>query len=237
VILAAGNGDRFHAPSHESKLLQPLLGRPILLRTIASAHAAGIDHITIVLGYDAPRVRALAECAASPRLAMTFVVNPLWRLENGVSAAMAREAVGDERFALLMGDHLFEPAVLARMLDEPLDRDEALLAVDATPVPRTVADEATKVRRRGMRIVAIGKDLRDHDAIDTGVFVCGPSLLDALEAAQQQDGDTTLSGGIRRLAQRGLMRAHDIERAAWCDIDTVDDLAAAESSLAVTDAA
>ena len=231
LILAAGNGDRFQNPSHDSKLLEPLLGRPILLRTIEAAHAAGVDHVTVVLGYQADRVRALAERAASPRLSLSFVVNRRWQLENGVSALTARAAADGGRFALLMGDHVFEPRVLARMLHLPLGPDESALAVDARPAPPAVAAEATKVRRRGARIVAIGKDLRDYDALDTGVFVCSPSLFDALEAAKA-DGDTTLSGGIRRLAARGLMYGFDIGNARWCDIDTTADLAAAESALA-----
>jgi choline kinase len=231
LVLAAGNGDRFHNPAHGSKLLQPLLGRPILLRTIDAAREAGVEHVTIVLGYQADRVQALAQRAASSRLSLSFVVNPAWRLENGVSALVAREAVGRERFALLMGDHVFDPAVLARMLHAPIEPGASLLAVDAREAPPAVAAEATKVRRQGSRIVAIGKDLRDYDALDTGVFVCAPSLFDALAAAQAA-GDTTLSGGIRQLAARGLMHAHEIGDAGWCDIDTVSDLAAAESALA-----
>jgi 1L-myo-inositol 1-phosphate cytidylyltransferase len=236
VVLAAGNGDRFHTPAHDSKLLQPLLGRPILLRTLTAARDAGVEHVTVVLGYQAERVRALAEQAAAPRFAISFVVNPQWRLENGVSALAARDAVAYERFALLMGDHVFEPEVLAEMLRQPMDGDASLLAVDARDVPPSVADEATKVRRHGTRIVAIGKDLQDYDALDTGVFVCAPSLFPALRAAQAA-GDTTLSGGIRRLAGRGLMHAFEIGDARWCDIDTVSDLAAAESALAAGSAA
>lgn len=234
VILAAGNGDRFHNPAHDSKLLQPLLGRPILLRTIEAAEEAGVDHVTVVLGYQADRVRALAESAASPNLTLSFVVNPRWRLENGISALAARELVGRQRFALLMGDHVFDPDVLARMLRHPMAADASLLAIDARRVPPAVAEEATKVRRQGTRIVAIGKDLRDYDALDTGVFVCAPALFDALERAQAA-GDTTLSGGVRQLAQRGLMHGFEIGDARWCDIDTISDLAAAETALAVAD--
>ena len=63
------------------------------------------------------------------------------------------------------------------------------------------------------------------------MFVCAPALFDALAAAQAA-GDTTLSGGIRRLAARGLVHGFDIGDAQWCDIDTLSDLAAAESALA-----
>jgi choline kinase len=231
VILAAGNGDRFQTPGHESKLLRPLLGTPILLRTLDAARDAGVERVTIVLGYQAARVRALAERAAGPRFSLLFVVNPDWHLENGVSALAARRDAGGGPFALLMGDHVFEPDVLARMLRLPLKADESVLAIDTSDVPPEVADEATKVRLDGTRIVAIGKDLLEYDALDTGVFVCAPVLFDALAAAQA-DGDTTLSGGIRRLAARGLVHGFDIGNARWCDIDTLSDLAAAESALA-----
>ncbi len=230
VILAAGNGDRFHNPTHDSKLLQPLLGRPILLRTLEAAHEAGIRTATVVLGYQADRVRALVETAAVAGLTIDFVVNPDWHLENGVSALAARDSVGADRFALLMGDHVFEPPVLQRMLRLDVDGDESLLAIDARPATPEQAEEATKVRREGSRIVAIGKDLTDFDALDTGVFVFSPVLFDALQMACAL-GDTTLSGGVRQLAARGLMRGMEIGDAMWCDIDTVSDLAAAESAL------
>jgi choline kinase len=230
VILAAGNGDRFHNPTHESKLLQPLLGRPILLRTLEAAYDAGIRSATVVLGYQADRVRALAEAGAPRGMEVSFAVNPEWRLENGVSAQAAQASVGCDRFALLMGDHVFEPPVLQRMLRLDVAEGESLLAIDARPVSREVADEATKVRREGARIVAIGKDLVEYDALDTGVFVFSPVLFEALARARAL-GDTTLSGGVRELAGRGLMRGVEIGDATWCDIDTLSDLAAAESAL------
>ena len=230
VILAAGNGDRFHTPTHDSKLLQPLLGQPILLRTLNAAAEAGITDVTVVVGYQADRVRALAERGAPSPLTLSFAYNAEWRLENGVSALAARPHTGAERFALLMGDHVFEPPVLERMLRLPVDDDRSLLAVDAGEVAPELAAEATKVRRDGSRIVAIGKDLDDYDALDTGLFVCDPSLFPALDSAVAE-ADTTLSAGIRRLAQRGAMRAVDVAGAAWFDIDTVADLETAESQL------
>jgi 1L-myo-inositol 1-phosphate cytidylyltransferase len=148
-------------------------------------------------------------------------------------SVLAARPLAPRRFALLMGDHVFEPRVLERLVHVPLDRDESLLAVDARPAPADVAAEATKVRRQGSRIVAIGKHLVEYDALDTGLFVCSDTLFDALTAARG-GGDTTLSGGIRQLANVGLMRALEIGDASWCDIDTVSDLEAAESALGVT---
>jgi len=63
-------------------------------------------------------------------------------------------------------------------------------------------DDATKVRRDGDRIVDIGKEIARYDALDTGMFLCSPSLFGRLEAATK-DGDCSLSDGMRQLRTNG----------------------------------
>ena len=230
LVLAAGNGDRFKNGSAESKLLQPVLGQPLILRTLHTAREAGIHTFHIVLGYRARTLRALVEANVPAGTVVNFLYNPDWQLENGLSVLAARRALRDRRFALLMGDHLFDASVLSRLLRTPAQPGESLLAVDSSLVDPEAAAEATKVRLAGNRITAIGKDLERYDALDTGLFVCDPSLFVALDSAVA-DADTTLSAGIRRLAERGAMRAVDVAGAAWFDIDTIADLETAESQL------
>jgi choline kinase len=231
IVLAAGNGDRFRNGSRQSKLLQPVLGQPLILRTLATAASAGISTFHIVLGYQAETLRKLVTSAAPRGTDVHVTYNPEWHLENGVSVLAVRHALSDRRFALLMGDHLFESATLSRLLRVRVDPDETILATDARPVPADVAAEATKVRLSGDRVIAIGKNLTAYDALDTGLFVCAPTLFAALDVARA-GGDTTLSGGIRELTRRRLIRAMDVGRSSWCDIDTLADLKAAEELLA-----
>lgn len=228
VILAAGNGDRFKSPPHHSKLLHPVLGQPLILRTLETAAAAGIATLNVVLGYEADRVRQAIERHRIPGATIRFTHNPDWHLENGVSALKAQDICESDRFALLMGDHLFESAVLQRLSSLPVAAGDCLLAIDTGDVPPAVADEATKVQLEGDRIVAIGKRLASWQALDTGVFVFTPALFTALADALR-DGETTLSAGVQRLAVRRLMRGVDIGAATWCDVDTVEDLEVAES--------
>lgn len=230
LVLAAGNGDRFHNGTRQSKLLQPLAGQPLILRTLETARDAGITSVEVVLGYQADAVRAAIQQGAPPGVLIHFSLNPDWHLENGVSVLAARDRMNG-RFALLMGDHLFEARILARLLRTPVDGHESLLAVDLRATSTAMAAEATKVRMTGSRITAIGKDLTTYDGLDTGLFVCAPSVFDALDDSCAS-GDTTLSGGIRQLAARGLMHGVDIGDASWHDIDTMADLEAAVSLLA-----
>ena len=91
LVLAAGNGDRFRHPSKQSKLLEPILGRPIILRTIDTAAEAGIQSFEIVLGYQADRIRDFIERFAPTTMRVRFVFNPAWHLENGESALAAAD--------------------------------------------------------------------------------------------------------------------------------------------------
>jgi choline kinase len=230
LVLAAGNGDRFHNGSRQSKLLQPVLGRPLILRTLETARDAGITSLEVVLGYQADSLRTAIQEDLPAGLLVHFSYNPEWHLENGVSVLAARQRFRDRRFALLMGDHLFEARVLARVLNTDARPDESLLAVDSRLASPDVVAEATKVRLQGAQIVAIGKDLVHYDALDTGMFVCSAALFAAIDMARK-DGDTTLSGGVRQLARLGLMRGVDVGDAAWYDIDTMADLRHAERLL------
>src|SRR5215217_4080204 len=78
VVLAAGNGDRFRNGSRHSKLLTPIAGTPLLVRTLEAAHTAGITTAHLVLGYDADAVQSLAASSAPDGLRLHFHRNHNW---------------------------------------------------------------------------------------------------------------------------------------------------------------
>ena len=90
-------------------------------------------------------------------------------------------------------------------------------------------DDAMKVQTRGDQIVAIGKNLRHYDAIDTGLFVCPHEIFRYLEQAKQ-NGDCSLADGVRLMAGDGKTRAIDIGGAWWQDVDTPEMRAHAEKN-------
>jgi len=223
LILAAGNGSRLRAISNN--LPKPLVkfhGRPILEHVILGAEEARIEEFVIVLGYRADLIRDWFESRWRGRARFTWVHNPDYHKSNGVSALKARNALQDN-FLLLMADHLFEPETAKMMVRQPLAPGEVILGVDPAIDRIFDIDDATKVRRRGDRIVDIGKDIKEYDAIDTGMFLCTPALFDDLERASK-DGNCSLSDGMRLLARGGRLRALEID-APWHDLDTPEALA------------
>ena len=143
---------------------------------------------------------------------MTFVENPEYHKSNGISALKAKDEI-HENFLLLMADHIFEPETAKVLLKQPLAPGEVILAVDPNIDRVFDLDDATKVRREGDRIVDIGKEIANYDALDTGMFLCSPALFDRLESATR-DGNCSLSDGMRQLARERSLRALEIGEAA-----------------------
>jgi len=219
LIIAAGKGSRLSALG-EPKPLVPFGGRPLVDWVMRAAAAAGVGGFQVVTGYLAERLRARLEAAPPvPELPLSFVENPQWERENGLSVACAAPGLPGP-FVLLMSDHLFESGVLRRLLAEPLADDEVILAVDRRVAghPTADLDDVTRVLVRDGRIAAIGKGIGEYNAFDTGIFLCTPALFAALEESFAR-GDFSLSGGIRALAARGKARVFDVGDGLWIDVD------------------
>lgn len=228
LILAAGFGSRIASVSDGvPKPLLPLRGVPLLEHVMTSCQDAGINRFVIVAGYRADFIRRWLTERLFDGISVTLIENREYHKANGVSALAAKDELRNP-FLLLMSDHIFEPKTAAALMQQPLANDEVILAVDHKIDRVFDLDDATKVRTEESHIVDIGKNLGRYDALDTGMFLCGPALFHRLESAKK-DGDCSLSDGMRRLAREHKLRAFDIGDAHWQDVDSPEALAYAES--------
>ncbi len=232
LILAAGRGSRL-ASWGVAKPRLPLLGVPLIERVLLTAHRAGLSDFTIVTGYDGERLRKFLDDLAVRRgLHIETVVNEEWkRAGNGRSILTAEDAF-TEPFVLLMADHLVEERLLLALQSTPLDEGTVRLAVDRDlRNPRVDLVDVTRVRAEGDVLQEIGKGNERYNAFDTGCFLCSPALFPALERAAAERGDTTLSGGIKILAEEARVRILDIGDAYWIDVDDARAVKRAEKLL------
>jgi 1L-myo-inositol 1-phosphate cytidylyltransferase len=229
VILMAGTGSRLRVNGATlAKPLIPVLGRPLISHTLEALARAGIENVYAVVGFESEFVMEKTRPLVPRKLHVEFIKNADWIKQNGLSVLAAARHVRFP-FLLTMSDHLYDDAVIDVLLCQALS-DKINLAVDRKIDSIFDLDDAMKVQTRGDRIVAIGKSLAQYDAIDTGVFVCGPEIFDYLEEAKR-DGDCSLAEGVRLAAVDGKARAVDIEQAWWQDVDTPEMLAQAEEKL------
>jgi len=227
LILAAGQG-RPVAESGTANCLTKVGGSPLLLRTLRVLGGAGIRRVAITLGFDAQRVRKDVEAmkrAENDLPELVFFDNPAWERPNGLSVLAARNFV-TERTLLVMSDQIAAPHLVREMAQQPCEGELTVLAVDPDLSRVFDFDDATKVKlwdhkSRDKRVSTIGKNLADHDAVSTGLFVMSPTLLACLDDLAKKK-EPSLTEGVAEAARRGLVVAHDVAGAIWQDVDSAE---------------
>jgi 1L-myo-inositol 1-phosphate cytidylyltransferase len=234
LIIAAGAGSRLR-PLGTPKPLVELAGRPIIEHVARASALAGLDGLVVVVGYQAGLLEpALHDIAGRCRLPITTIRNQVWQLGNGTSV-LAAEPLMKEPFALMMADHLFDPSLLASLIEAGRRSRgvDILLAIDRKlDNPLVDLDDVTRVQCIGDRIVRLGKGLSLYNAYDCGLFWCTPALFRSLAQAIDR-GDCSLSAGVQNAADR-VARAYgfDIGTRLWIDVDDNAAWARAEAALA-----
>ncbi len=232
VILAAGNGSRLRNSSSDlPKPLCPLGGIPLIVRAILTAREAGIREVLIVVGYQGDRIIKTLSAIPLPGIQIDFVRNEEWKKSNGLSLLRA-EGKTDSSFLLMMADHVFEPRAVKKFLGEARSEKDLVLGIDKNFASIFHLADATKVRfdRHG-RIQGIGKELRDFQAIDTGLFLCSRNIFKRLKELRVEEDDVSVSKLVARLAALGKVDTRDLTGCFWQDVDTPEEARHAEALL------
>jgi choline kinase len=233
VILMAGEGSRLRGSDNTFlKPFVPLLGRPLISYTLDALIRAGIKRVDFVVGYESGRMVEQVKQFLPSDLSASFIENRDWQKQNGISLLAAAGHV-NAPFLLTMSDHLFDSAVVDRLLDSS-EPGFLNVAVDRKLGSIFDLEDAMKVRTRGNRVTDIGKKLRDYDAIDIGLFVCPLEIFDYLERAKSgsRQSDCSLTDGVRLMTRDNKVRAIDIGENWWQDVDTPQMLQHAERQMA-----
>jgi 1L-myo-inositol 1-phosphate cytidylyltransferase len=232
VILMAGEGSRLRGS--DKTLLKPfvrLLGRPLISYTLENLMSAGIKTVHFVVGYESERMISQVKQVIPSEANAFFIENREWQKQNGISVLAAAGHVGAP-FLLTMSDHLFDHAIVDRLLD---NFDPGLLNIAVDRKLDSIFDlrDAMKVQVPGNRVTGIGKDLLEFDAIDTGLFVCPSEIFDYLERAKfdNSENDCSLADAVRLMAGDQKVRAIDIGEGWWQDVDTPGMLQHAEEDM------
>jgi choline kinase len=222
----AGTGSRLRGPVNSvAKPLIPIAGRPLISYAIDSFDKVGVKTLYAVVGPNGDELAAAVAPLLPSHMQFRPISNPNWQKQNGISLLTAAGKVSAP-FFLAMGDHLFESSILDRLIAHA-DLDRLNLAIDRKIDSIFDLDDAMKVQTKDGLIIAIGKDLPNFNAIDTGIFVCPEIMFDYLRRARKDD-DCSLADGVRLMAEDGKAQAVDIGDAWWQDVDTPAMLARAE---------
>ena len=236
VILAAGIGSRLRPLTlHEPKCCVTVGESPVLARQLRAYADAGVTDVTVVAGYLADTTRALCEevAAERPELDVTVLESEVYaNTDNMYSLYIAREAVAGEAFVLSNGDAVFDPGLLADLVDASAD---SAVAAD----PETYSEEAMKVTVDDRGCVShIAKDVSEDvaHAISNDVYRFSASfsakLFEEISRTIEREGEY---GGWTEAAIDEVVRnrEHDLEPVdvsehRWVEIDDFADLQTAD---------
>jgi len=112
VLLAAGEGKRLRPYFNRPKPLVRLLGLSLIERNILTLRECGIEEFIVITGCYAEEIREYLGDGSRFGVKIKYLHNPDWQLGNGLSAyTFQQEYRPNEKFLLLMADHIFELAL------------------------------------------------------------------------------------------------------------------------------
>ena len=234
LLLAAGIGRRLSPLTGSAhKCLTEVNGVPILKQQIACLEHWGFEDLIVVVGYRDDQIREFLDTATSA-LNVTYVHNPRYRTTNNIySLWLARKAI-ERSFLLLECDLFFETDLLSGMLRP----DRIALATRSPSMNGTTVtlDDSQRVAAFQMG----GAATRDPLAYKTvnihsfslstwhgmrrrlDAYVSSGRVNDYYEAVLR---DMTVDGAFNA-------RAVSFDEGNWYEIDTLEDLRAAEKLFA-----
>lgn len=231
IILAAGMGSRLRPLTEKvPKCLVPVAGRPILEWQLTAFESGGIRDVTVVVGYRAGQVKEF--CGKRSNKAVVRVVeNAEYEVTNNLYSLTKALSLSKEPCFVCNGDVVFDAHIVRAMSEAPSN----LIGV----VPNTYNDESMKVVVKDGLIRAISKAIPREYAygVSIDVYKFETPTLQAIEefalaqfAAGVRNQWTEVA--IDAIAKSVPLVPFDIGTCRWVEIDTHEDLEAAEALFA-----
>ena len=244
VFPAAGLGTRFlPATKAQPKEMLPLVDKPIIQYVIEEAVAAGLTNIIIVTGRGKNAIedhfdvsyeleKLLQERGKTDLLdqvrAVSNMINVSYvrqgeALGLGHAVLVARDLVGNEPFAVMLGDDIIDSVIpCMKQMVEVFDRMQGpVIAVHRVPRAEISAygvidAEADDREQRVYRIRDLVEKPRAEEAPSDlaiiGRYILTPDIFDALASTPRDAaGEIQLTNGLRALKDRRAMYGYRFE--------------------------
>jgi UTP--glucose-1-phosphate uridylyltransferase len=244
VFPAAGLGTRFlPATKAQPKEMLPLVDKPIIQYVIEEAVAAGLTKIIIVTGrgknaiedhfdhsYELEQLLEqrgktdlLEQVRAISNMITVSYVRQGETLGLGHAVLMAKDLVGDEPFAVMLGDDIIDSAVpcMKQMIDVFERHGGPVVAVHQVPRSEISAygvidGNAVEGNDRVYKIRDLVEKPKAAEAPSDlaiiGRYILTPDIFEALETTPRDTGgEIQLTNGLRRLKDQRAMFGYRFE--------------------------
>jgi UTP--glucose-1-phosphate uridylyltransferase len=245
VFPAAGLGTRFlPATKAQPKEMLPLVDKPIIQYGVEEAVASGADTIILVTGRGKNAIEdhfdvsveletfleargkrdQLAEIRKISNMINFAYVRQGEPLGLGHAVLVARELVGNEPFAVILGDDVIDaqPPAIRQLIDVFQQLDGPVLAVERVPLDEISSygviaiepdtDLGAGIHRVRDLVEKPPKDEAPSDLAIIGRYVLTPDIFPALAATtRDRTGEIQLTNGLRELLKRRPIYACEVK--------------------------
>jgi UTP--glucose-1-phosphate uridylyltransferase len=245
VFPAAGLGTRFlPATKAQPKEMLPLVDKPIIQYGVEEAVAAGVDNIILVTGRGKNAIEDHFDVAieletfleARGKSAQLAEVRQISNMINcayvrqgeplglGHAVLVTRELVGDEPFAVILGDDVIDadPPAIRQLIDAFETVDGPVLAVERVPHDEissygVIAPDRSSSPGPGLYRVADlvekpPKEEAPSDLAIIGRYVLTPDIFPALaKTKSDRTGEIQLTNGLRELLKSRPIYACEVK--------------------------
>ena len=211
------------------KCLTEVNGVPILRQQVSCLEHWGFEHLTVVVGHEARQIREFLDGCMTD-LEIDYVYNPRYRTTNNIYSLWLARKVIEQAFLLLECDLFFEAGQLAGMLHP----DRIALA---TRLPWMHGTTVTLNGSKRLSAFQMGSAAGRVSGAYKTVNIYSLSIPTWHEMRRRLESHIA-SGRVndfyeavfRDMAAEGNLdlRAVSFDRGKWYEIDTIEDLHAAE---------
>jgi len=210
----------------------PVANRPLLEYVVEAVAEAGLDHITLVVGYRQERIRNHFGDGDEWGVTIEYVEQST-QLGTG-HAVLQAEPVVDGPFIVLNGDRLVDPSLVERVADVTHEGTHPTMAITTVETPReygVVAFDGEHVTE----IVEKPEGPVETNQINAGVYGFSPAIFDAIRDTHT-DGELALTATLDELARETGGVNGLIYTGRWLDVSNFWDLLTVNTGLIDTDA-
>ncbi|MFV5768257.1 UTP--glucose-1-phosphate uridylyltransferase GalU [Mammaliicoccus sciuri] len=242
IIPAAGLGTRFlPATKAMPKEMLPILDKPTIQYIVEEAARAGIEDIIIVTGkhkraiedhfdiqkelettlYEKGKLELLDRVQYSTELANIFYVRQKEQKGLGHAIYTAKQFIGNEPFAVLLGDDIVEsdnPAI-KQLMEQYEATGKSVIGVQTVPETETHRYGIIEPKSQDERLYEVNRFVEKPEQGTApsnlaimGRYVLSPKIFDYLETQTEgSGGEIQLTDAIERLNKDDKVYAYDFE--------------------------
>jgi UTP--glucose-1-phosphate uridylyltransferase len=242
IIPAAGLGTRFLPATKASpKEMLPLVDKPLIQYVVEEAVASGIEDIIVITGrgkraiedhFDrsleleenlkgSGKAQVLNQIRHISNLANFCYVRQSEALGLGHAVLCAQHLIGDEPFAVILGDEIIDAPVpgLAQLIHIYKKRKGAVLGVQEVPHQEVSRYGIVSARRMGAGLHRVDDLVEKPAPADApsnlaviGRYVLPPEIFPILrKTAPGKNGEIQLTDALRQLVRHAPMFAHEVQ--------------------------